>query len=148
MVQPFTPAQVLAHRQHFPFFVNPPRVGEREVAYLDSGATSHRPTQVLDAERAFLESANSSVHRGASVATGSATELFEGARADVARLIGAHPDSIVWTMNATDALNLLTLGIAEANTGLGGVGLRGTTSERFTLSAGDEILVTEAEHHA
>lgn len=148
MVQPFTASEILSFRQQFPYFLSPPKAGEREVAYLDSGATSQRPARVLDAERTFLSTANSSVHRGASVATGSATELFEGARHDVARLVGADPNEIVWTMNATDALNILTLGIAEANTGLAGVGLRGATSEPFVLSPGDEILVTKAEHHA
>lgn len=149
MTAPFSPAEIQQHRQGFPFFAAPPEVNGRQVSYLDSGATSQRPERVLDAERNFLERANSSVHRGASVATGSATELFEGARAAVATHIGASsPDEIVWTMNATDALNILAHGIAEANTGLAGLCLGGPSSERFTLGAGDEILVTESEHHA
>lgn len=148
MTAPLTPEEVHLHRLAFPYFANPPVVDGREVAYLDSGATSQRPAKVLDAERDFLARSNSSVHRGASVATGSATELFEGAREAIATHIGAKPDEIVWTMNATDALNVLAQGIAAANTGLAGVGLGAATSERFTLSAGDEILVTESEHHA
>ena len=148
MTTPLTPEEIQQHRREFPFFADPQVVGGRELAYLDSGATSQRPARVLDAERDFLSRSNSSVHRGASVATGSATELFEGARQAVADLIGATPDEIVWTMNATDALNLLTQGIAAANTGLAGVGLGGATSERFKLGSGDEILVTESEHHA
>ena len=148
MTTPLTPEEIQQHRREFPFFADPQVVGGRELAYLDSGATSQRPARVLDAERDFLSRSNSSVHRGASIATGSATELFEGARQAVADLIGAAPDEIVWTMNATDALNLLTQGIAAANTGLAGTGLGGATSERFKLGSGDEILVTESEHHA
>ena len=84
------------------------------------------------------------VHRGTSQAVGSATEKFEGARAAVAAFIGAAaPEQIVWAEGATDALNIVALGIGEANAGLGVKG-----SERFALGAGDEILVTEAEHHA
>lgn len=149
MVTPLTPAEVHEHRQGFAYFANPPVTNGQPVAYLDSGATSQRPTRVLDAERNFLEHANSSVHRGASVATGSATELFEGAREAIRAHIGASSaQEIVWTMNATDAIHLLAQGIAEANTPLAGVGLGGANSSRFTLGAGDEILITEAEHHA
>lgn len=139
-----TPAEVDQLRAQFPFFAEPPRVGGRPVAYLDSGATSQRPAAVLDAERHFLEHANAPVHRGTYQAVGTATELFEGARAAMARFVGATtPEQIVWAENATDALNIVALGIGEANAGLGVAG-----SERFTLGPGDEILVTEAEHHA
>lgn len=148
MTTALSPEEVQHHRHEFPFFANPPMIGERPLAYLDSGATSQRPSRVLDAERTFLERANSSVHRGASVATGSATELFEGARHSVAALIGATADEVVWTMNATDALHILVQGIAEASTPLAGLGLGGATSARFALGPGDEILITEAEHHA
>lgn len=139
-----TPAEVDQLRAQFPYFAEPPRVGGRPVAYLDSGATSQRPAAVLDAERHFLEHANAPVHRGTYQAVGTATELFEGARAAMARFVGAAtPEQIVWAENATDALNIVALGIGEANAGLGVAG-----SERFTLGPGDEILVTEAEHHA
>lgn len=148
MVSPLNPTEVQSIRAAFPYFANLPTVEGRPVAYLDSGATSQRPARVLTAERTFLETSNSSVHRGASVATGSATELFEGARRAVAELVGADESDIVWTMNATDAINQLTGGIAAANTGLAGVGLGSATSELFRLEPGDEILVTEAEHHA
>lgn len=148
MTTKLSPEEVQQHRQGFPFFAHSPTVNGQDLAYLDSGATSQRPYRVLDAERNFLERANSSVHRGASVATGTATELFEGARQAVASHIGASEGEIVWTMNATDAIHMLVQGIAEANTGLAGVGLGGPTSERFALGAGDEILITESEHHA
>lgn len=144
MQHSLTPDEVDQLRAAFPYFANPPLVGGQPVAYLDSGATSQRPTAVLDAERHFLETANAPVHRGTYQAVGTATELFEGARAKIAGFVGATaPEHIVWAENATDAINIVALGIGEANSGLGVAG-----SERFLLGPGDEILVTEAEHHA
>ena len=143
-VAPLTTADVFTLRSEFPYFTNPPMNEGVPVAYLDSAATSQRPRRVLDAERAFLERDNAAVHRGTSQAVGTATERFESARAAVAAFVGAaSPEQIVWAEGATDALNIVALGIGEANAGLG---VRG--SERFALEAGDEILVTEAEHHA
>lgn len=131
-------------RAAFPYFAAQDHSRGEAPAYLDSAATSQRPAAVLDAERAFLETANAAVHRGTSGAVGAATEAFEGARAAVASFVGAAaPEQIAWAANATDALNTVALGIGEANSGLGVKG-----SERFTLERGDEILVSEAEHHA
>lgn len=143
-----SPAEVSDLRAAFPYFAGLDALaaesGARPPAYLDAAATSQRPATVLDAERSFLETANAAVHRGTSGAVGAATEAFEGARAAVARFVGAAtPEQIVWAENATDALNIVALGIGEANAGLGVDG-----SERFALGPGDEILVTEAEHHA
>ncbi|WP_244302964.1 aminotransferase class V-fold PLP-dependent enzyme [Leucobacter coleopterorum] len=139
-----SPAEVAELRAAFPYFNAPPREDGRTVAYLDAAATSQRPGTVLDAERVFLETANSAVHRGTSGAVGAATAAFEGARAAIAAFVGAStPEQIVWAENATDALNIVALGIGEANAGLGVAG-----SERYQLGMGDEILVTEAEHHA
>ncbi|RZT68616.1 cysteine desulfurase/selenocysteine lyase [Leucobacter luti] len=139
----FTPAEVSDLRAAFPYFAAHDLSGDGP-AYLDAAATSQRPAAVLDAERRFLETANAAVHRGTSGAVGEATGAFEGARAAVAAFVGAAtPEQIVWAENATDALNIVALGIGEANAGLGVAG-----SERFALGAGDEILVTEAEHHA
>lgn len=145
-----SPVEVAGLRAAFPYFA---AIDERAAsgapaaltpAYLDSAATSQRPLAVLDAERDFLERSNAAVHRGTSGAVGAATGAFEGARALVAEFVGAAaPEQIVWAENATDALNLITLGVAEANAGNGVAG-----SERFALGAGDEILITEAEHHA
>ncbi len=144
MSAPLTTADAFTLRAEFPYFANPPQVGSVPVAYLDSAATSQRPARVLDAERFFLERDNAAVHRGTSQAVGTATERFEGARAAVAEFVGAPtPEQIVWAEGATDALNIVALGIGEANAGLGVDG-----SERYTLGPGDEILVTEAEHHA
>lgn len=116
--------------------------GER-LAYLDSGATAQRPQAVLDAERDFLVHNNAAVHRGAHTLAGLATEAYEDARATVAAFVGAQPDEIVWTSNATDAINLVAYGIRNASHGRGGPAAR-----RFALHPGDEIVVTEAEHHA
>ncbi len=144
MSAPLTTADAFTLRAEFPYFANPPQVGSVPVAYLDSAATSQRPARVLDAERFFLERDNAAVHRGTSQAVGMATERFEAARAAVAEFVGAPtPEQIVWAEGATDALNIVALGIGEANAGLGVDG-----SERYTLGPGDEILVTEAEHHA
>jgi cysteine desulfurase/selenocysteine lyase len=111
--------------------------------YLDSGATSQKPRQVLDAERAFVENYTSAVHRGAHTVAGEATELFEEARATVARFVGVGDDELVWTSNATEGINLLAYSMSNASLGRGGA-----AAERFRLGAGDEIVVTEAEHHA
>jgi cysteine desulfurase/selenocysteine lyase len=144
MPAPLTTADVFSLRVQFPYFDNPPLIDGVPVAYLDSAATAQRPARVLDAERGFLERDYAAVHRGTSQAVGTATEKFEEARARVASFVGAgHPEQIVWAAGATDALNTVALGIGEANVGLGVEG-----SERYLLSAGDEILVTEAEHHA
>ena len=138
-----TPADVARLRAEFPYFAAHDAAPSAP-AYLDSAATAQRPSVVLDAERRFLETSNAAVHRGTSGAVGAATEAFEGARAAVAAFVGAaSPEQIVWAENATDALNLVASGIGEASAGLGVPG-----SDRFRIGPGDEILVTEAEHHA
>ncbi len=115
----------------------------RPLVYLDSGATSQRPTAVLDAERAYSERSNAAVHRGAHTLAAEATELFEDARATVARFIGARDDEVVWTSNATEGINLVAYAFSNASAGRGG-----EAAARFRLGAGDEIVVTELEHHA
>ena len=114
-------------------------VAGEPLAYLDSGATAQRPSAVLDAERRFLETVNSAVHRGAHTLAALSTEAYEEARETVARFVGADVDEIVWTSNATDALNLVAYGVANATHGRGGEAAR-----RFALAPGDEIVVTEA----
>ncbi|MBD8728026.1 SufS family cysteine desulfurase [Frigoribacterium sp. CFBP 13707] len=128
-------------RADFPLLAQ--EISGEPLAYLDSGATAQRPRAVLDAERAFLETTNSAVHRGAHTLAALATEAFEEARETVAGLLGASADEVVWTANATDALNLVAYGMANATHGRGGEPAR-----RFALRPGDEIVVTEAEHHA
>lgn len=113
------------------------------LVYLDSGATGQRPSVVLAAERTFLETTNSAVHRGAHTLAAEATDLFEDARAEVAAFVGAGPEQLVWTSGATAGLNLAAFAIGNATAGRGG-----PAAQRFALREGDEIVVTESEHHA
>jgi cysteine desulfurase / selenocysteine lyase len=110
------------------------------LVYLDSGATSQKPRLVLDAVRDAYELHNAAAHRGTHLLGEEATELYEGARAKVARLIGADVNEVVFTKNATEAINLVAYSMSNA-TALGG-------PERFRVLPGDEILITELEHHA
>ena len=119
------------------------QVNGHPLVYLDSGATSQKPLQVLDAERDFYLHANSAVHRGAHTLAVEATDLFEDARATVARFVGATDKELVWTSNATEALNLIAYAIGNASQGIGG-----EKAEQFALGEGDEIVTTEVEHHA
>ncbi|WP_158863578.1 cysteine desulfurase [Leifsonia sp. AG29] len=128
-------------RADFPIFAR--EVGGHPLTYLDSGATSQKPRSVLDAEREFAERYTSAVHRGAHTIAGEATELFEQARATVAGFVGASPEELVWTSNATEGINLLAYSMSNASLGRGGA-----AAERFRLGEGDELVVTEAEHHA
>ncbi len=115
--------------------------GGRRLVYLDSGATSHKPRQVLDAERSFYEQHNAAVHRGAHQLAEEATDAFEAARAAVAGFVGvSDPREVVFTKNATEGLNLVAYAFSNASAA-GGAG-------RFALGPGDEVVVTEMEHHA
>ena len=130
-------------RSDFPILTRTVREG-RPLVYLDSGATSQRPRQVLDAERAFIEQHNAAVHRGAHQLAEEATDAYESARARIAAFIGADPGEVVFTKNATEGINLVAyaMGNSSVRTGLG------PESERFALGPGDEIVITELEHHA
>jgi cysteine desulfurase/selenocysteine lyase len=119
------------------------RVNGERLVYLDSGATSQKPQAVIDAEVDFLTRANSAVHRGAHTLAAEATELFEDARTTVAGFVGARPEQLVWTSGATAGLNLVAYAISNASLGRGA-----PASARFALRPGDEIVVTETEHHA
>lgn len=115
----------------------------RPLVYLDSAATSQKPRAVIDAEVAFLTNENAAVHRGAHTLAAEATELFEEARATVAGFVGAEPEQLVWTSGATAGLNLVAYAIGNATLGRGA-----PESARFALAPGDEIVLTEIEHHA
>ncbi|NLU81206.1 cysteine desulfurase [Rhodococcus sp. HNM0569] len=121
-------------RKDFPILSRTVR-DDKPLVYLDSGATSQRPVQVLDAEREFLTTCNAAVHRGAHQLAEEATDAYEGARAAIARFVGADADELVFTKNATESLNLVTYVLGDAR------------FER-ALGPGDEIVVTELEHHA
>ncbi|MDY3048317.1 MAG: SufS family cysteine desulfurase [Rothia sp. (in: high G+C Gram-positive bacteria)] len=128
-------------RKDFPILNQ--EVNGHPLTYLDSGATSQNPLQVLDAERNYYLGANSAVHRGAHTLAVDATDAFEDARRTVASFIGAAENELVWTSNATEALNLLTYSFGNASAGIGG-----EAASRFALAEGDEIVTTEQEHHA
>ncbi|GGS33094.1 cysteine desulfurase [Actinokineospora fastidiosa] len=134
------PLDVAALRADFPILGRTVRDGKRLV-YLDSGATSQRPRQVLDAEREFLERHNAAVHRGAHQLAEEATDAYESARARIAAFVGVTPDEVVFTKNATEGINLVAYAMGNAATA-------GPESARFVLGPGDEIVVTEMEHHA
>lgn len=120
----------------------------KPLVYLDSAATSQKPRQVLDAERAFYETSNAAVHRGAHGLAEEATEAFESARSRIAGFVGGRPEDLVFTRNATESLNLVAYTFLNATL----KALRGRDlpegAERFVLREGDEIVVTEMEHHA
>lgn len=128
-------------REDFPILAE--QVNGHRLVYLDSAATSQRPSPVLDAEREFLTHTNAAVHRGAHTLAAEATELFEDARATVAGFVGAAPEQLVWTSGATMALNLVAYSIGNAS--LDGAA---RSSRSLALAAGDEIVTTEIEHHA
>ena len=131
---------VAAVRADFPILARTVR-GGNPLVYLDSGATAHKPRQVLDAEREFYTTHNSAAHRGAHLLGEEATDAYEGARARVAAFIGADPGEIVFTKSATEALNLVAYAMSNAATA-------GPEARRFRVGPGDEVLVTEMEHHA
>jgi cysteine desulfurase/selenocysteine lyase len=123
-----------AIRADFPILHRVMRGGS-QLAYLDSGATSQRPLQVLDAERDFLITCNGAVHRGAHQLMEEATDAYEQGRADIAAFVGAEPDELVFTKNATESLNLVSYVLGD---------------NRFdgAVGPGDVIVTTELEHHA
>jgi cysteine desulfurase / selenocysteine lyase len=123
-------------RRDFPIFARTIRDGKRLV-YLDSGATAQKPQSVIDAEVDFYRLHNAAAHRGAHQLAEEATDLFEGARAKVAAFIGASAQEVVFTKSATESLNLIAYAMGNAPIG-----------NRFHLSAGDEIVVSQMEHHA
>jgi cysteine desulfurase/selenocysteine lyase len=123
------PLDVKAVRADFPALDRTVR-NDKPLIYLDSGATSQKPVQVLDAERSFYERHNGAAHRGAHLLSEEGTEIYEGARAKVAAFLGADTGEIVFTKNATEAVNLVAYTLTSS------------------VRPGDEILITEMEHHA
>ncbi|OQO93728.1 cysteine desulfurase [Saccharomonospora piscinae] len=134
------PWDVTAVRADFPILSRTVRDG-KPLVYLDSGATSQRPTPVLDAERRFVETSNSAVHRGAHQLAEEATDAYEHARATIAAFVGVSAGEVVFTKNATEGINLVAYAMSNAATA-------GPEAARFAVGPGDEIVVTEMEHHA
>jgi cysteine desulfurase/selenocysteine lyase len=136
------PLDVEAIRADFPILSRTVRDGKRLV-YLDSGATAQKPRMVLDAERDFYENHNAAVHRGAHQLAEEATDLYEAARAKVARFIGSDDDrEVVFTRNTTEGINLVAYALSNAATA------KEPEFRRYAVGQGDEIVVTEMEHHA
>ncbi|MBK7723341.1 MAG: SufS family cysteine desulfurase [Austwickia sp.] len=136
--QPFSPAESAAIRADFPLLQRTVRDG-RPLVYLDSGATSQKPTAVLEAERRYYLEHNAAVHRGVHQLADEATDAYEQARERIGAFIGAPSREIVFTKNATESLNLVAHAFQPAIAG---------GDPRFALGPDDEVLVTEMEHHA
>jgi cysteine desulfurase/selenocysteine lyase len=136
----FSDGELARIRASFPILSRTVRDG-KPLVYLDSGATSQRYAGALDAERAFSEQVNSAVHRGAHQLSEEATDAYEGARATVARFVGASDDEVIFTKNATESLNLVAYAFSNSVAGQ-------AKDPRLDLRPGDEILITEMEHHA
>jgi cysteine desulfurase/selenocysteine lyase len=106
--------------------------GGKTLVYLDSAATSQKPRVVIDAMTHYYEFSNANVHRGLHVLAERATVIYERARGDVAKFINAaRTEEIVWTKNASEAINLVAHGYG-----------------RKFIKAGDEVLVSIMEHHS
>lgn len=107
--------------------------GDKPLTYLDSGATSLKPRQVIEAMNRYDETCSANVHRGVYHIASEATDLYEGARTDLARFLGAPNGSreVVFTKSCTEAINLVARSWGDAN-----------------VREGDEILITDMEHHS
>ncbi|HEY8754044.1 MAG TPA: SufS family cysteine desulfurase [Arthrobacter sp.] len=138
-------AEVLRIRNDFPVLGQ--LVNGQPLVYLDSGATSQNPLSVIEAEQEFYEQRNAAVHRGAHHLAVEATEVFEDARQTLADFIGADYTETVWTSNATEGLNLVSY--ALSNAALWAAHGRGDARlNELAVGPGDQIVVTEMEHHA
>jgi len=111
--------------------------GGNRLVYLDSGATSQKPRQVLDAERNFYEQNNAAVHRGAHLLAEEASIAYEGARQVLADFLNAELDEVIFTKSATESINAIAYSFGNS-----------APSSRFALKPGDRIVVSELEHHA
>lgn len=121
---------VEAIRADFPILGR--RVKNKPLIYLDSAASSQKPVQVLDAMDRYYRQTHANVHRGVHTLSEEATAQYEAARAKVAEFIGSCcPKEVIWTRNATEAINLVAYSWGRAK-----------------LKAGDRVLLTEMEHHA
>ena len=117
-----------AIRADFPILQR--QVNGKPLVYLDSAASAQKPAAVIQAMVWAMEHSYANVHRGLHTLANETTEAYEGARKKVAGFIGAQPDEIVFTKGGTEAINLVAAGLGAR------------------LQAGDEIVLTEMEHHA
>ena len=123
-----------SYKKDFPIFERTVR-GGNSLIYLDSGATSQKPNSVIEAESNFYRTVNAAVHRGAHLLAEEASEAYESAREKVAAFIGAISSEVIFTKSATESLNIIAYSF-------------GNPDSRFNIKAGDQIVVTEMEHHA
>ncbi len=130
-------------RKDFPILDRQVRDG-RPLAYLDSANTSQKPRQVIDAMTEFYERHNANIHRANHQLGEEATAAYEGARITVAQFIGAADEAeIVFTKNISEGINLVAYAMGNAT-----AGQSGGSGSRFRLGPGDEIVITEMEHHS
>ena len=109
-----------------------PILENRKIAYLDSGATTQKPIQVINAVDEFYKNLNANIHRGAYTLSMEATEIYEKTRAKIAKFINArYPEEIIYSKNATESLNLIAYSYAMEN-----------------LKKDDEIVISIMEHHS
>jgi cysteine desulfurase/selenocysteine lyase len=122
--------------------------GNKDLVYLDSAATSQKPNQVIDALANFYRHSNGGIHRGSHALAERATLEFENARLKIANFIGASEKELVFTKNATESINLVAYAFLNATAKYRSGSKLLDGEERFVVNAGDEIVLTEMEHHA
>ena len=128
-------------RKDFPILERQVRGGQ-PLIYLDSANTSQKPRQVIDTLTEFYERHNANIHRASHQLGEEATAAYEGARIKVAQFIGASDEAeVVFTKNVSEAINLVAYSMSNAATSAG-------QAERFRVGPGDEIVITEMEHHS
>lgn len=115
-------------RKDFPILQR--EVNGKPLVYLDSAASAQKPRAVIEAMSRAMEHSYANVHRGLHTLANETTEAYEDARNKVAAFIGAQPSEIIFTKGGTEAINLVAAGLGA------------------TLTAGDEVVLTEMEHHA
>jgi cysteine desulfurase/selenocysteine lyase len=121
---------LLERAADFPILSRP--IKGKRLAYLDNGATTQKPSAVIDAERDYYEQSNANIHRGVHWLSQHSTDLYEQGRESVRRLLNAaNANEIVFTRGTTEGINLVAFSWGRAN-----------------IKAGDEILITGLEHHS
>ena len=149
---PLSDQELAVVRADFPYLERPARNGE-SLAYLDWAATSQKPSRVMEKEAEFLSLSNGAAGRSTYQIADEATQAWEDARDAVAGFVGARGSELVFTKNATEAINLVALAIGHTSLGRpaargGGPADADDPARRLAIGVGDEIVVTRAEHHA
>ena len=116
-------------RADFPIFQR--KVNNNPLIYFDNAATTQKPRQVVESIKNFYENHNANVHRAVYSLSQEATELYENAREQIAKFINSNPTEVIFTRGTTEAINLIAYSWGLRN-----------------LQQGDEILVSEMEHHS